>query len=417
MAIVSLVMLVVAILLAFFRKMNAGLICIAFALILGRLAGFADKDIINGFSYNLFLVLLGVTYLFSLAQSNGTLRLIAVKTISLAGKRTYLVPIYIFLFSTVLAAIGPGCIPTMAIMMVFAMTLAAELKIHPAMLAAIVVLGASGGGVSPIAPTGIIAQNLCTAAGITQPVGQAFLVNGVASTALYSLVVYIVFGGYKIKPAESEVLNNKEKFNYKQLVTLAGITLMVILVMFFKFNVGLTSFLVAGLLSFMGVADENTAIKNIPWGTLILVGGVSVLINLIVKLGGIKMLSEAMASVMTPASAPFIMGLSAGMLSWVSSSSGVVMPTFIPTIPGVVEAMHGNVDPVELATCLSMVAHTAGISPMSTGGGLAIAAYTSVAKSTPEEQQKIFLTIFAVSASGLLFLSTMAYLGLFRWFI
>lgn len=417
MALFSLVLLVLAILIAFFRKMNAGLICIAFALVLGRMAGISDKAIINGFSYNLFLTLLGVTYLFSLAQSNGTLKIIAIKTISLAGKRTFLVPIYIFIFSTILSAIGPGCIPTMAIMMVFAMTLAAELKIHPAMLSAIVVLGASGGGVSPIAPTGIIAQNLCTSAGITEPVGMPFLINGVASSALYSLVVYFAFGGHKIKSAESSVLAEQEPLNHKQLITIIGILCMVVLVMFFKYNVGLTSFFIASILSVLAVADENTALKNIPWGTLILVGGVSVLINLIVKLGGISMLSQAMASIMTPATAPSILGLSAGILSWVSSTSGVVMPTFIPTIPGVVSAMHGNVNPVELATCLSMVAHTAGISPMSTGGGLAIAAYTSVAKSTPEEQQKIFLSIFITSACGLLFLSFMAYLGLFRWFL
>ena len=43
-------------------------------------------------------------------------------------------------------------------MMVFSMTLAAEMKIPPAMLAALVVLGASGGGVSPLAATGIIGR-------------------------------------------------------------------------------------------------------------------------------------------------------------------------------------------------------------------------------------------------------------------
>ena len=99
MALFSLSLLVLAILLGFFRKMNAGLICIAFSLVLGRVAGIPDKAIIAGFSYNLFLTLLGVTYLFSLAQNNGTLKLIALKVVALAGKRTYLVPIFIFVFS------------------------------------------------------------------------------------------------------------------------------------------------------------------------------------------------------------------------------------------------------------------------------------------------------------------------------
>jgi len=417
MAVFSLGLLFLAIILGFWRKMNAGLICIGFALVLGRVAGIPDKDIIAGFNYSLFLTLMGVTYLFSLAQNNGCLRLIALKVVSLAGKRTYLVPVFVFIFSTILAAIGPGCIPTMAIMMVFSMSLAAELHIHPAMLSALVVLSASGGGVSPIAPTGIIGINLCTAAGITGDLGRAFLLNGVLSTALYGLVLYFFFGGHKIKSVDSETLKSVEKFNQKQIITLIGIAVMVVMVMLLNVNVGLASFLVAAVLSMLRVADESEALRGVPWGTLLLVGGVSVLIKQVVYLGGIKMLSEAMASVMTPATAPSIIGLSAGMLSWVSSTSGVVMPTFIPTIPGLVAELGGEANAVELATGLSMISHTAGISPMSTGGGLALAAYTSVAKSSPEEQQKLFLAMFGVSACGLLFLSVMAYFGLFRWFI
>jgi len=417
MALFSLSLLVFAILLGFFRKMNAGLISIAFSLVLGHVAGIPDKKIIAGFSYNLFLTLLGVTYLFSLAQNNGCLKLLALKVVSLAGKRTYLIPVYIFIFSTVLSAIGPGCIPTMAIMMVFSMSLAAEMKINPAMLSALVVLSASGGGVSPIAPTGIIGINLCAAAGITEEVGMAFLINGVVSTTLYGILVYFFFGGHKIKSVDSELLKQSEKFNRDQLITIAGIAVMVVMVMFYKVNVGLASFFVAAILSCLGVADETKALLSVPWGTLILVGGVSVLINLIVQLGGIKLLSEFLASFMTPATAPSIVGFSAGLLSWVSSTSGVVMPTFIPTVPGLAAELGGQVNVVEIATGLSMIAHTAGISPMSTGGGLALAAYTSVAKSSAEEQQKLFLAMFGVSACGLVFLSFMAYLGLFRWFI
>ena len=95
MALLSLVFLLVAIFLGFFRKMNTGLVCIAFALVLGRLAGVTDKEIIRGFNSSLFIMLLGVTYLFSLAQINGCLDLLAKKVVSLAGKRVYLVPIII----------------------------------------------------------------------------------------------------------------------------------------------------------------------------------------------------------------------------------------------------------------------------------------------------------------------------------
>lgn len=116
----------------------------------GKLAGIPDKEIIGGFNYSLFLMLLGVTYLFGLAEWNGTLKLLTKKITVLAGKRTYLIPVVMYLFATVLSALGPGTIPTTAIMMVFGMTLAVEMKINPAMLAAIIFLGAAGGGMSPL---------------------------------------------------------------------------------------------------------------------------------------------------------------------------------------------------------------------------------------------------------------------------
>ena len=73
MALLSLLFLLIAIFLGFFRHMNTGLLAIGFSLVLGRLNGIPDKEVINGFNYSLFMILLGVTYLFSLAQLNGSL--------------------------------------------------------------------------------------------------------------------------------------------------------------------------------------------------------------------------------------------------------------------------------------------------------------------------------------------------------
>ena len=93
MALLSLFSLAGAIFLGFFRKMNTGLVCIGFALLLGKIAGMADRDIIGGFNYSLFLMLLGVTYLFGLAEINGTLKLLTRKITVLAGKHTYMIPV------------------------------------------------------------------------------------------------------------------------------------------------------------------------------------------------------------------------------------------------------------------------------------------------------------------------------------
>ena len=401
MALLSLLFLLIAIFLGFFRHMNTGLLAIGFSLVLGRLNGIPDKEVINGFNYSLFMILLGVTYLFSLAQLNGSLELLAKKVVALAGKHTFMIPIVIYVFSVVLSALGPGTVPTMAIMMVFSMALAAEMGINPAMLSALSVLGASGGGVSPLAATGIIGINLCAGFGLTG-IEKQFLMNGILSSTVYGAIVYFLLGGYKLHSDKVISQDDIPPFNKNQIITLIGIGIMVILVLFFKVNVGLTGFAVAMVLSFLRVADEGEAIKKIPWGTLLLITGV--------------LLSEALASVMTPATSVTIMGITSGIMSWFSSTSGVVMPTLIPTIPEVLGKLGvaGPALELEMATAITMISNTAGISPLSTGGALALAAYSSAANASPQLQHRLFIRMFSISALGVVVLSILAYFGLYR---
>ncbi len=415
MALLSLVFLFIAIILGFFRKMNTGLLSIAFALVLGRMAGIADEEIIKGFNASLFLMLLGVTYLFSLAQLNGTLDLLAQKIIALAGKRTYLIPVIIYVFSTILAAIGPGTVPTMAIMMVFSMALAAEMQISPVLLATLTALGATGGGVSPLAATGIIGINLCAEFGLTG-IEREFLLNGILASTIYAVIVYILLGGYKLRVQTEAAAKEIAAFNCKQLLTMAGIAAMVLLVMVWRINVGLVSFAVAAVLSFLHVSDEVRALKHIPWGTLLLITGVGVLMQLIIDLGGIDVLSSILVSVMSERTAAAVMGMTAGIMSWFSSTSGVVMPTLIPTIPHVSQQL-GDVNQLELASTITMVANTASISPLSTGGALALAAYASAASDGQQRQQQLFVRMFGVSALGVSVLCVFSYFGMFHWLL
>lgn len=416
MALLSLFSLAGAIFLGFFRKMNTGLVCIGFALLLGKIAGMADRDIIGGFNYSLFLMLLGVTYLFGLAEINGTLKLLTRKITVLAGKHTYMIPVVMYVFATVLSALGPGTIPTTAIMMVFGMTLAVEMKINPAMLAAIIFLGAAGGGMSPLAATGIIGLDLCQGFGLTG-IELPLLVNGVLSSTVYAALVYVAFGGYKLKSDVVLQFSDIPAFNKEQIVTLIGIAGMVGLVMLFKVNVGLASFTVAMVLSFLRVSDEEQALKKIPWGTLLLICGVGVLMNVIISLGGIDLLSASLASVMSAKTATTILGVTAGVMSWFSSTSGVVMPTLIPTIPHIIQQMSISVNPVEWVTAISMVSNTAGISPLSTGGALALAAYSAEAGAAAGELDRLFIKMFSISAAGVVTLSILAYFGFYRWLL
>ncbi|WP_293555988.1 SLC13 family permease [Phascolarctobacterium sp.] len=415
MALLSLLFLLLAIFLGFVRKMNTGLLCIAFALVLGRMSGVSDAVIMKGFNSSLFIMLLGVTYLFSMAQINGSLDLLAQKVIALAGRRVYLIPIIIYVFSIVLAALGPGSVPTMAIMMVFSMSLAAEMKISPVLLSTLTVLGSCAGGLSPLAATGIIGANLCAEFGLTG-IENDFLLNGVFSFTVYAVIVYVWLGGYKLRAAEDVGEKVIPSFNRKQLLTIAGIVAMVFMVMLLHINVGLVSFAVAAVLSFLRVSEEAKAIRHIPWNTLLLITGVGVLMQLIIDLGGINILSAALVSIMSAKSAAAVMGLTSGIMSWFSSSSGVVMPTLLPTVPHIAQQL-GGVNELELASSITTISHVAAISPLSTGGALALAAYASAANANQKQQQNLFMKMFGVSALGVSVLCVFSYFGMFHWLL
>lgn len=415
MALLSLLFLLLAIFLGFVRKMNTGLLCIAFALVLGRMSGVSDAVIMKGFNSSLFIMLLGVTYLFSMAQINGSLDLLAQKVIALAGRRVYLIPVIIYVFSIVLAALGPGSVPTMAIMMVFSMSLAAEMKISPVLLSTLTVLGSCAGGLSPLAATGIIGANLCAEFGLTG-IENDFLLNGVFSFTVYAVIVYVWLGGYKLRAAEDMGDKVIPSFNKKQLLTIAGIVAMVFMVMLLHINVGLVSFAVAAVLSFLRVSEEAKAIRHIPWNTLLLITGVGVLMQLIIDLGGINILSAALVSIMSAKSAAAVMGLTSGIMSWFSSSSGVVMPTLLPTVPHIAQQL-GGVNELELASSITTISHVAAISPLSTGGALALAAYASAANANQKQQQNLFMKMFGVSALGVSVLCVFSYFGMFHWLL
>ena len=234
---------------------------------------------------------------------------------------------------------------------------------------------------------------------------------------MYAAVVYIAFGGYKLKSEKALKFSDTASFNRAQIITLLGICAMVGMVMLFKVNVGLASFTAAMALSFFRVSDEGEALKRIPWGTLLLICGVGVLMNVIIVLGGIHLLSVSLASIMNAATATAILGVTAGVMSWFSSTSGVVMPTLIPTVPHIIHQMSISVNPVEWVTAISMVSNTAGISPLSTGGALALAAYSSEAGAAAGEMDRLFVKMFGISAIGVVTLSTLAYFGFYRWLL
>jgi len=410
----SLLVLVAAIVLAFIFKVNTGLMAIAASLILGRIAGLSDKWLLGAFDSNLFLMLFGVMYLFCIAQENKTLELLAKKILALCKGKVKLFPLILFVLSAVISAIGPGLISVTALMAALIVALAKEADTHPIRLLPFGTLGSFAGGLSPITPSGIVAITKANEAGIPG-LDLPLSVMMVLTTVLYSAVLYFfVFKWQKHKTLKSESSQDAQtpKFTFHQYLTLAGILITALLTALFKINVGLAAMAVSVVLTVAGAANEGAALKKLPWGTLVMITGVGILISVVTELGGIDLLSSALSKLMGVATATAIITVLAGVMSWFSSASGVVMPTLIPTVPTIAAGLQ-NVTPLALTIGVCVGAHMAALSPLSSCGGLMLAAYSSDSSVDAKDRNRVFIQLFTMSACGVLFAGLLGLLGLY----
>ncbi len=407
--VIALLFLIGAIVLGFTKKMNVGVVCLGLALILGKIGGMSAGDIYKGFPYKLFATLLGTMLFFSLLQQNGTLEKISKWLIGLCGKNTFLVPIIVYVVSFGLSAAGPGAISVQSVTVIFAVSLAVQMSVSPILMGIMAILGAVGGSASPIALTGIIVGDLLTEMGIEGLSNQIFA--GVAlSNLICAVVMYIALGGYRFRAASQEKEDRKQSFDTSQKISLAALLVMVVLVVGFSYDVGLTCFTLSLILMFLGAANEKTALKMIPWSVLILIAGVNVLMNITQTMGGIDLLSSLLAKFMSSRTAAPIMGATGGIMSWFSSANGVVFPTLIPAVPDIAEQV-GGVSIVQMVTSIVCSATVAGISPLSTGGSLIMASYAQESGCDEKEQQRMFGKLFMLSASVVAIVFLLSFAG------
>lgn len=414
MELISLIVLCATLVIAFVCKLNSGLVSIAVALILSLVAGIPGKTLISSFNNSLFLTLLGVMYLFSVAQENKTLELLAKKIFGLCKGKVRLLPIVLFLTGAVISAIGPGLISTTALVSVLVVALAEELDIEPIRLVPFAMLGAFAGGLSPITPSGIVAVDVAAKSGITGVEGTLPWAMAMTCT-IYAIILFFVFKWHKAEnlplkaQADAQAIPN---FSFKQIITLAGIVIVAVVTSIFGINVGLASFAVSVILVLCKAADESAALKKVPWSTLVMVTGVGILLSLVTELGGIDLLSTALTKLSTVKTASAIMALLSGVMSWVSSASGVVMPTLIPTVPDMVASLPGT-DALELVNSICIGANVAPLSPLSTCGALMLAAYSSSPRTDAKKRNKMFAQLFTLSAVGVALSGVLALIGLY----
>jgi hypothetical protein len=103
-----------------------------------------------------------------------------------------------------------------------------------------------------------------------------------------------------------------------------------------------------------------------------MVTGVTVLIAVLEKTQGLALFTDLLTRIATKDSVRGLVAFLTGLVSVYSSTSGVVLPAFLPTAPGL--GLNLGADPVSIALSMNVGSHLVDVSPLSTIGALCIAA-------------------------------------------
>jgi Na+/H+ antiporter NhaD/arsenite permease-like protein len=382
---ISLAALLFVVVLSCTTAVNPGLVALVLAWVIAIYVApfwgrhFTPSEVMAGFPTELFLTLLGVTLLFTMARVNGSLD--QVVSIAVRGCRgnAGLIPLMFFAIALAVASIGAGNVAAAALVAPLAMSVAARTEISPVLMIIMVGHGCTAGALSPIAPTGIVASGIMARFGMPGFERQSYLYNLLANT-LAAGAAYLVFGGWRLlRRSRADVAATAidtgptTAMTIQQKTTLGTIVLLVVAVLGLHVHVGIGAFAAVVILTFVKAAEEKSALLAMPWSVILMVCGVTLLTSILERTGGIDLFTSIVARLASRRTVPGVMALFTGLVSVYSSTSGVVLPAFLPSVPGLVAKLGGG-NPLAIASSILIGGHLVDVSPLSTIGALCIAA-------------------------------------------
>ena len=279
-----------------------------------------------------------------------------------------------FAIACVISMIGPGAVSSVALVAPLTMAIGARAGVPPFLSALVVANGANAGNLSPVSAVGIIANTKMAEAGVGGHPGKVMFANFAAS-ALVAVAAYVILGRQLMAADDPSRITVAPRvtFSGRQRFTIAVLVGWIFGVVVFRLHPGLSAFLAAVLLLGTSTADEGRAITRVPWGAILMVTGVSTLVTLLETTGGMTLFTDLLARLASPATLDGVIAFVTGAISLYSSTSGVVLPAFLPTVPGLVHKVGGG-DPLAVALSINVGSSLVDVSPLSTIGALCIAA-------------------------------------------
>lgn len=410
-AIISLISLLLVIVIGFIKKLNMGILALGASLIIATIFKLDEKIIIEAFSANIFITMAGVSFYFAILTDNKTLNTSASKLVYLFGKHKYIVPLVIFIIGVFLSSLGPGPLPLLAVIPVLAVPIAMSTGHNPVMLSIIGQCGAMGARMSPLTPDYAVVHGLLKD---FQPASDIkFYLSGILTAFVISLVVFIYYKGWRLDYKSDHELE-KTSFKKEHIISLITLLILIIAVIVFHTNVGLTAFAMGSLLGLLNIGDEKEAIKKIPWGVILLVLGVGILMNIVISSGGVKFMADKLSTSINKKNAGPIVVFFANTISFFASGLGVVFPTLIPTVLEMTSSFNDPNFTSELISMVIIGGTFTGLSPFTTAGALVMSAVSTDDRISKKfSQNKLFMELLFLALFIILIEMILSYIGIY----
>ncbi|WP_434773274.1 SLC13 family permease [Pseudomonas entomophila] len=403
--------IVVAVALGYKTKINIGLFAIAFAYLIGCYGmGLSPAEVIGLWPLKIFFIIFSVCLFYSFATVNGTLEKLAEHLIYRCRSMPQLLPFAVFFTATAISAMGAGYYTVLAFMAPLTLLLCERTGMSLITGGMAVNYGALSGANFVSSQSGIIFRGLMANAGI--PENEAFINAAAifASTLVIPLVVISVLvfltGHGKAMKASAYTVAMPTPLNREQTITLWLTLAMMVIVLAApiahivfpdsstvsfinsKMDIGLIASLFSVIALLLKLGDERKAMASVPWGTLIMICGVGMLISVAIKAGTIGLLASWMGNSISPIMVPIVFGVVAAFMSLFSSTLGVVTPALFPLVPPLATAL--GLDSMILFVAIVVGAQATSISPFSSGGSLILGSCTTEQSRNSLFQQLLF---------------------------
>ncbi|MCX5401233.1 SLC13 family permease [Streptomyces sp. NBC_00102] len=405
MADVSIVVLVALFLATLVPRFNIGLAALPAAFLVGLAADRTADQVTAFFPGDFFVLLVGITALFAVAQINGTLDWLLDGVLRLVGGRALLVALVPFLVGAVLTAVGTLPAAATAIVAPVALGLAARYGIPPFIAAVLGVTGIISGLLSPLAVFGTSANHLGDKMGLDLP-GSApvtFFLGGLLAGLVVCAACLVVgyrtgamprgrltpvgesdAGGTAGEDARGTAGEESDGRGPSPLwgryLTLGCLLAVVVLSVGFDINIGYLGLTAAVVQQLALRLEPNEIISRIPWNIVLLIGGLLTYVGLMQDLGAFTRISDLLRVDGSPMLSLLVLCYIAGVTSFAASSIAVFATT-IPLVPAVVAE---GASPVGAVLAVALASILVDINPLGITGGLILGA------AKPEDRTPLF---------------------------